>query len=1041
MLDGNKYILKRHEMTDYQKKKAFSSFLPSVSGINGKPIWAFYANRGQCLASFGTGSKDTPMYPFQSVPLIYSSLKTGGFKTFLKIDSKVYTPFVGENETKRTLSMTNADFSIREDGELYSIEVLYSSVPEENFPALIRKVTIKNNSDHDYDLSFLDGTTVFLPYGISTWTYWNQPFLGCAYAEIVNELPSSTFVKLKTSMGDHSMVSKATIGHGFFVFDENDRGLVTISDPYCIFGDDESCMTSKPFEELSEFDFISQKQRNQNYFPCAFAYTSFKLKSGESHTFYEYYGKWADYDEFEKTAKRLNKKTTEQYISRSEELIEELIAPATSHTAYKGFDDFYSQSYLDNYLRGGFPSKVSECEPYYVYGRKHGDMERDYNNFQIPDTYYSSGPGNFRDVCQNRRNDLIFSSFISDYNIKTFFSLIQVDGQNPLSVKPASFTLNEVPNSFDILDKDRLEKVKKIKDKYYPSDLISILKDDAQLSDEDTDRQMLDAMKNSTQNIEACFAEGYWVDHWTYLVDLLENFSSVYPDKEKDLFFKDKSYRYFHSPVYVKPRDEKTVLLPNGEVRQYGAIDLEALKKKCDRNHIDINKTDWLKDENGNVIESDLASKIINLILIKFSLLDSEQIGLEMECEKPGWNDAMNGLPGLFASGMCETIELLRLVRYAIKHLAVFSSENVFFLEKQYELFEGEGKYLDEFNNGKIDSFTYWDKVTSLREALRFEYQDNADNSKTPVLLDIVLPLLKKMEALLVKAIDKAMKLGNGILPTYLIYEVEEYENLNKTSTLGYPLVKVKKFRLKTLPPFLEASARALKIENTPVDKDSIRKIKDSDLYDKKLHVYKTCADIEDAPFEIGRIHAFTKGWLERECCFLHMDYKYLLGLLKAGYYDEFYHEIMTNWTMNLDEEVYGRNPSEASSFIVPTCNPDESKHGLGVEARLTGANTEMLNMALIMFLGDGPFVYEDNRLQFKVNPKLSKEFFDENGKCDFLLFSRTWIHYENPKHIDAYKATKITYVLNGEEYDSLDEKTSLEIREGKIKDITVRIK
>ena len=73
------------------------------------------------------------------------------------------------------------------------------------------------------------------------------------------------------------------------------------------------------------------------------------------------------------------------------------------------FDKYIRQSFLDNGLRGGFPLKLGENgHVYYVYSRKHGDMERDYNNFVIPSKYYSSGLGNFRDVNQNRRSDLYY---------------------------------------------------------------------------------------------------------------------------------------------------------------------------------------------------------------------------------------------------------------------------------------------------------------------------------------------------------------------------------------------------------------------------------------------------------------------------------------------------------------------------------------------------------------------------------------------------------------------------------------------------------
>lgn len=39
-------------------------------------------------------------------------------------------------------------------------------------------------------------------------------------------------------------------------------------------------------------------------------------------------------------------------------------------------------------------------------------------------------------------------------------------------------------------------------------------------------------------------------------------------------------------------------------------------------------------------------SKLCILGMLKFSTLDPYGMGIEMEGGKPGWNDAMNGLPG-----------------------------------------------------------------------------------------------------------------------------------------------------------------------------------------------------------------------------------------------------------------------------------------------------------------------------------------------------------------------------------------------------------
>ena len=668
-------------------------------------------------------------------------------------------------------------------------------------------------------------------------------------------------------------------------------------------------------------------------------------------------------------------------------------------------------------------------------------MERDYNQFNIPSRYYSSGPGNFRDVNQNRRNDLFFAPFVKDYNIKTFFSLIQIDGQNPLSVRPNSFKGGEdaakaIPSKY-VKDEARL---KKLLESFYPSALFTLLVDEWNVPKDEAKAILNDVLEASTQQVEANFGEGYWVDHWTYNVDLLESFSSIYPDEEEALLFND-SYGYFHSPVFVEPRSEKYCYIEEGKIRQYGAIDLKALKETCDKQGIDLGKTDWLKDEKGNVIHTTLANKIIQLVLVKFSTLDSLQMGIEMECEKPGWNDAMNGLPGLFGSGLSETVELLRLLRYGKNHLAPFADRSLSLMEGQYDFFKGLETLVEQLANGKIDRFSYWDNATSLRETLRARYRNNGESATKEVQIAEILKVLDLMENVLVDGIKRAKEAGNGILPSYLIYRLDKYELTDHRNHLGYRTVKPLGFTLETIPPFLEASARALKCGDEFLNDKDLDAIKATRLYDEKLHFYKTCADIDDAPFEIGRVHAFTKGWLERECNFLHMDYKFMLGLLKGGFIDRFYEELPTNWVLHYDPEVYGRNPAEASSFIVPTCNPDASKHGRGYFARLTGANAEFLNMFVLLFAGERLYKVENGELAFELHPLLSSKFFDENDEASFVLFGKTKVTYHNPARKNLTGNDRLSYRINGKEYDAVKGELAKSIRNGEINEITVEVK
>ena len=76
-----------------------------------------------------------------------------------------------------------------------------------------------------------------------------------------------------------------------------------------------------------------------------------------------------------------------------------------------------------------------------MYSRKHGDIERDYNAFYLAPEYFSQGNGNYRDVNQNRRSDVLFNPKVAEFNIHVFMSLIQADGYNPLIIKGSKFTV------------------------------------------------------------------------------------------------------------------------------------------------------------------------------------------------------------------------------------------------------------------------------------------------------------------------------------------------------------------------------------------------------------------------------------------------------------------------------------------------------------------------------------------------------------------------------------------------------------------------
>ena len=209
---------------------------------------------------------------------------------------------------------------------------------------------------------------------------------------------------------------------------------------------------------------------------------------------------------------------------------------------------------------------------YYIYSRKHGDPERDYNSFYLAPEFYSQGDGNFRDVNQNRRNDVWFEPFVLDNNIRSFMGLIQTDGYNPLIVKGTNFRIpkEHLNKLLDRVCEPRLL-VAFLQKPFTPGSLLTMLEEQhIELHMPKRDFLRL-ALTLGEQCFDAEFGEGYWTDHWTYTLDLIDSYLAIYPDKMQALFDKNADIPFYESPVYVRPRDQKYVLTGD-HPRQYHAL-------------------------------------------------------------------------------------------------------------------------------------------------------------------------------------------------------------------------------------------------------------------------------------------------------------------------------------------------------------------------------------------------------------------------------------------------------------------------------------
>jgi hypothetical protein len=558
----------------------------------------------------------------------------------------------------------------------------------------------------------------------------------------------------------------------------------------------------------------------------------------------------------------------------------------------------------------------------------------------------------------------------------------------------------------------------------------------------------------SDQHITATFGEGYWVDHWTYNLDLIDSYLAVYPDYKQDLLFSSEDLPYYENPVIVRPRKKKYVLVGE-QARQLGSLHEDRKKTAMIAERGDV--PDWTRigHGSGSVYRTSLFAKLFSLAVIKFATLDPWGMGIEMEAGRPGWYDALNGLPGLFGSSMPETYALNRLIIFLLTALPVVKPGR---LRIPVEMMRLVRRVVKECKHHETDfseerDYRYWDIVSSAREAYRSSIRMGLDGAEEFLTYAELKTILQVFENKVEEGINRAVGLTNGFPPTYFIYRVEEYELIKnkkgdqQSDAQGRPYIHVVKFSPKPLPAFLEGAVRALNGLDLSSAKALYKKVKDSPLYDRKLKMYKVNESLESLSQDVGRARAFTPGWLENESIWLHMEYKYLLEILRKGLYKEFFEDIRSALIPFLDPKVYGRSTQENSSFLVSSAHPDESIHGAGFVARLSGASAEFISMWRNMMFGKNPFFIIEGQLCLTLKPILPGWFFkqDNSLSCKFLGFIQ--VIYHNPSRYDTFDQrsiinTILLHPIEGIEVeltgDIIMPPYAQMIRDGKIRQIDV---
>lgn len=1012
----------RFVITNYQSKPPFSSFLPGIAGPMGIPLWCYYNNRGQAVCSFGAEDKDHAIMEFSSAHTAYQNVSRTGFRTFVKANGEYRELFTGPCD----MHIGMGELEIRcESGALHA-SALYFGIPGERTAALARMLAVTNTSQSPLELELLDGMSALVPYGVNEGFLKNMPNLAKAWMQAEDAKVGRAYFRVRASLEDGAVVREVKGGNFCLGWDDAESLLKPLVQPGLVFGQDTSLAEAKHFRSTPLETLCNADQVTSNLFPCCFLPRQAVLQPGESVHIFSLYGQAAGKETVARLAERIHpEKWFPDKLRQTHSLVDSLCAPIRARTGNPLFDAYSRQSYLDNLLRGGVPMFFRHGEksvPFYLYSRKHGDPEREYNYFSLGREYYAQGNGNYRDVNQNRRSDVLFFPELEAENIHTFFDLIQTDGYNPLVITPSTYHLTpEAQEAFTAMH----PQAKALLSGDFTPGALAMAAEDWGMSRVEAQAFTAQVICASQSEPNADFGEGYWCDHWTYNLDLIESYLSIYPERKEQLLFEEPRYRWYDTRVLVNPRARRYCITENG-LRQYHALDEQAK----------TSRSKWMQTADGADARSTLMEKLILLCAIKTATLDAVGMGVEMEGGRPGWYDALNGLPGILGSSMAESCELARLLAFTAGALEERPGSLSLFAEIS-DLVEAVQNAL----RAQQEPFHRWDRLNRIREDYRSRTCLGYQGIRKEVSCQGLAAALRGMEKAVLAGIEKAKALHGGLLPTYFTFQADSWEN-----TPEGPMPT--SLTPSALPLFLEGPVRYLKLELPPAEKLALAdRVKESGLYDRKLKMYKVNESLAAVSFEAGRALAFTPGWLENESIWLHMEYKYLLELLKSGLYPQFSEAFRDAAVPFLDPGIYGRSPLENSSFLASSANPDPATHGRGFVARLSGSTAEFLQIWQLMFFGKAPFRLEDGALRLEFSPCIPAYLMpeDEYLEATFLGHIPVVYHTSGLRELVPGRTKAVRYTLTYADgtqkavtASSLDTAEALEVRSGKITSIHI---
>ncbi|MDD5070977.1 MAG: hypothetical protein PHV17_09645 [Candidatus Omnitrophica bacterium] len=520
---------------NYSKAFPFANFLPGIAGVWGVPLWVFSVNRAQAVMGFGLADKDHAITEFYPANKAYSFVSNLGFRTFIKINgSQNYEPFSSLSRFRRKERMIIRSESLEIVDENIDLglktRVKYFGLPNASVSGLLRIVDFENLSGRKMNIEVLDGLPRIIPFGSNHFMVKELARTLEAWMRALTEKNLSLF-NLVVDPGDVSetkYIEGANFHYSFF--QDNGRRVLPamVVDPDVIFAEDKSYAKALRFES-GEFS-ARDSQIMCGKTPCSFAHFKSELKPGDKKTLYNVFGASPKVELIKKYVLKLTVSEVNKKEKENCQIVSDIKENALCGCADNTLSHYIQNTYLDNVLRGGYPLKLDGSDVYYVYSRKHGDLERDYNRFKLIPSCFSEGEANYRDINQNRRQDLFFNPFIGESNLIYFLNLIKINGYNPLIVQGEKLVFNAGLAS-TVLKEYGLEKegdlAALMKNGFYLGEFFNYLNQHQITVDGDSLAKRL--LKSAERIPQASFGEGYWVDHWRYNLDLLESILTIIP--------------------------------------------------------------------------------------------------------------------------------------------------------------------------------------------------------------------------------------------------------------------------------------------------------------------------------------------------------------------------------------------------------------------------------------------------------------------------------------------------------------------------------